>query len=176
MACRMRNWKDIPQLTSMAEIMKIRRLVSIVLLFSFVVVQLVYAVDGSKAMYVGGTVSTIKEKSDGKISAADEKHFTFSQKANSLQIPYDRVNGIEYGQKAGRRVGVAIMISPIALLSKKRKHYLTINYTDDKDKQQAVVFELGKDIVRVTLSSLEARTGQKIEYQDDEARNSAKGN
>jgi hypothetical protein len=47
---------------------------------------------------------------------------------------------------------------------------------DENDKQQAAVFELGKDVVRVTLASLEARSGQKIEYQDEEARKSSKGN
>ena len=41
---------------------------------------------------------------------------------------------------------------------------------DGNDKQQAAVFELGKDVVRVTLATLEARTGRKIEYEDDEAR------
>ena len=73
-------------------------------------------------------------------------------------------------------IGVAIVVSPIALFSKKRKHFLTVNYTDDKDKQQALVFELGKDIVRTTLASLEARSGKKVEYQDEEARKSGKGN
>ena len=38
------------------------------------------------------------------------------------------------------------------------------------------MFELGKDIVRTTLASLEARTGKKIDYQDEEARKSSKGN
>jgi hypothetical protein len=32
------------------------------------------------------------------------------------------------------------------------------------------VFELGKAIVRTTLASLEARTGMKMAYQDEEAR------
>jgi hypothetical protein len=47
---------------------------------------------------------------------------------------------------------------------------------DENEKQQAAVFELGKDIVRTTLASLEARTGRKIEYQDEEARKSGRGN
>jgi hypothetical protein len=37
------------------------------------------------------------------------------------------------------------------------------------------VLELGKDIVRVTLAALEARSGHKIEYQDEEARKSGSG-
>jgi len=132
-----------------------------------------------KTMYVGGTLNTIPERTEGTSSTTGEKHFVFdysiNKAAKNLSIPYDKINGIEYGQKAGRRVGVAIAATPLALLSKKRKHYLTINFTDENDKQQAAVFELGKDAVRVTLSVVESRSGRKIEYQDDEARKGAKG-
>jgi hypothetical protein len=137
----------------------------------------IWAGIGSKStVYVGGTMTSIKQATEGKSSTDDEKFFKFSYKKGNLQIPYERVDSLEYGQKAGRRVGVAIMVTPLALLSKKRKHFLTLNYTDENEKQQALVFELGKDIVRVTLASLEARTGRKVEYQDEEARKSGKGN
>jgi hypothetical protein len=133
-------------------------------------------VGSKKTQYVGGTIASIKAGSEGKSSTADDKVFVFEYKKERLTIPYSKINGVEYGQKAGRRVGVAILVTPLALFSKKRKHYLTVNFTDEADKQQAAVFELGKDVVRVTLASLEARTGQKIEYQDEEARKSSKGN
>lgn len=136
-----------------------------------------YAGVGSKnTMYVGGTINSIKAGAEGKSSTADDNVFVFEYKKQKLNIPYTKINGLEYGQKAGRRVGVAILVTPLALFSKKRKHYLTVNFLDEADKQQAAVFELGKDVVRVTLASLEARSGQKIEYQDEEARKSSKGN
>jgi hypothetical protein len=135
-------------------------------------VPLVAKVSSKDTTYVGGTVSSIKEHTEGKSSTADEKVFTFEYQHGRLNIPYERINALEYGQKAGRRIGVAIAVSPIALLSKKRKHFLTVSYMDENEKQQAAVFELGKDIVRTTLASLEARTGRKIEYQDEEARKS----
>jgi predicted TIM-barrel enzyme len=132
---------------------------------------------GSKAtMYVGGTVTSIRQLTEGTSSTNDEKVFVFTYKGGALSIPYDQVNVLEYGQKAGRRLGLAIVLSPIALLSKKRKHFLTINYVDTDQKQQAAVFEVGKDVVRVTLAALEARTGKKIDYQDEEARKSGRGN
>jgi hypothetical protein len=60
---------------------------------------------------------------------------------------------LEYGQKAGRRVGAAIgysiLLGPIGLLtlfSKKRNHFLTIGYKGADDKDQVAVIELGKDI------------------------------
>jgi hypothetical protein len=135
---------------------------------------------GSKTtMYVGGTLN-IKGMTEGQSSTADAKAFIFQYKNGkekiAINIPYDKVNALEYGQKAGRRLGLAIVVTPLALFSKKRKHFLTVNYLDDSEKQQAAVFEIGKDIVRVTLASLEARTGRKVEYQDEEARKSGKGN
>ena len=60
------------------------------------------------------------------------------------------------------------------MFSKKRKHFLTIGYKDADGKDQVAVLELGKDIVRTTLPIVETRSGKKIEYQDDDARKSAK--
>ncbi len=37
-------------------------------------------------------------------------------------------------------------------------------------KPQGVVLELGKDTVRVALSTFEARTGRKVEYESEEAK------
>lgn len=153
-----------------------KRTLCILLGSLFFLEPVAWAVGSKNTEYVGGTVTSIKEKTEGKSSTADGKVFVFQHKGGSLSIPYDRVNSLEYGQKAGRRVGVAIAVSPLALFSKKRKHFLTINWQDDEGNQQAAVFELGKDVIRVTLSTLEARTGRQMEYQDEEARKSSKGN
>ena len=69
----------------------------------------------------------------------------------------------------------AVLISPLFLLSKKRQHFLTVGYSDDENRQQAMIFKVGKDDIRATLVSLEARTGRRIEYQDAEARKAGKG-
>jgi hypothetical protein len=128
-----------------------------------------------KTAYVGGTENQIKEGTEGKSSAKDDKIFLFDYKHGALKIPYDQVDDLEYGQKAGRRLGVAIMVTPLALFSKKRKHYLTIGWKDEQDKQHAAVLELGKSVIRTTIATLEARTGKKVDYQDDEARKSGMG-
>lgn len=128
------------------------------------------AVDSDKAVYVGGTIAALQEKAEGRISTASDTELNFNAgKKGSVVIPYAGVTSLEYGQKAGRRVGVAIMISPLALFSKKRNHYLTISFDDAAGKEQAAVFELGKDIVRTTLKILEVRTGKELILQDKEA-------
>jgi hypothetical protein len=128
-----------------------------------------------KTAYIGGTENQIKDGAEGQSSAKDDKNFVFEYKGGKLAIPYDQVNDLEYGQKAGRRLGLALTISPWLLLSHKRKHFLTVGWKDEQDKQHAAVFELGKSIIRTTIATLEARTGKKVEYQDDEARKSGLG-
>jgi len=132
-------------------------------------------VKGNQTAYVGGTVSSLTAPAKGELVLADEKVLVFDSDNGKLSVPYDRVNSLEYGQKAGRRLGLAIAVTPLALFSKKRRHFLTMGYQDENDKQQAAVFEMGKNTVRVTLATLEARTGRKIEYQDEEARKSGLG-
>jgi hypothetical protein len=153
------------------------KIVVMALIVCFLLESAAWAGLGSdKAMYVGGTVAELKEGTQGAMSAKDENVFVFTHDGQRFTVPYDRINDLEYGQKAGRRLGVAIALTWMALFSKKRKHFLTVGYKDANDKQQAAVFELGKNIVRVTLASMEARTGQKIDFEDEEARKSGRGN
>ena len=93
----------------------------------------------------------------------------------SWRVPYDKINLVEYGQKVDRRYIAAVIISPLFLLAKKRQHFLTVGYTDEDNRQQAMIFKVNKDDIRIMLVSLEARTGRKVEFQDDDARKSGKG-
>ena len=68
-----------------------------------------------------------------------------------------------------------MLISPLFLLAKKRSHFVTIGFTGDDGQHQAIVLEVGKGDVRQLLVSLEAKSGRRVEYQDDEARKAGKG-
>jgi hypothetical protein len=129
------------------------------------------AVGKNKAKYLGGTINSVAVKAEGLITTTDSSKFVFvAEKSGGLiEVPYKRVVELEYGQKSGRRVAEAILLSPLFLFSKKRAHFLTITYKDPKGTEQAVIFELGKDIIRTTLTILETRTGRKVTYQDEEA-------
>ncbi len=135
----------------------------------------VAAVRGKAAKYVGGTISLIKENTDGKFDFGDRSATFAAKGGTTLAIAYERITSLEYGQKAGRRVGMAIAISPLFLFSKKRRHFLTLGFQDDSGKQQGAVFELSKGIVRETLSLLETKSGKKVEYESEEARKHAEG-
>lgn len=153
-----------------------KRIASLLILTLLLPVLAHAGLGSKKTKYIGGTITALKEGVEGESSAKDEKEFIFEHKGGRFTIPFDRITELEYGQKAGRRVAVAILVTPLALFSKKRKHFLTITYKDANDKEQVGVFEFGKDVIRVNLASLQARTGKEIQYQDEEARKSAKGN
>lgn len=129
----------------------------------------------SRAEYVGGTAATMSSGVTGSLEITDAHYLAFYSKKAQLRIPYTRIETLEYGQKVDRRLLLAIAISPVFLLSKKRKHFLTIGYTDDDGNHQALVFRVDKNDIRATLAGLEARTGLEIKYQDEEARKAGHG-
>jgi len=114
-------------------------------------------------------------KTDGILRLTGEEALVFRTRKVTVRVPYEKINLLEYGQNASRRYAMAILISPMLLLSKSRRHFVTVGYTDEDGKQQALVFQLHKDNVRTVLASLEAKTGRRVEYQDNEARRSGKG-
>ncbi len=130
---------------------------------------------GGHAQYVGGTVAGLSGKTSGLIQTTSSTTMLFAAKAVTVRVPYGDISNIEYGQRVERRYLEAILISPLMLLSKKRAHFLTVGYTDAQGLQQAMVFQVNKGDVRSVLVSLEARTGRKVEFQDEEARKAGKG-
>lgn len=132
------------------------------------------AASGQKVEYVGGTIPNL-EKSAAWIDLARDTDLALETRAGRFEVPFSSINTIEYGQKVNRRYVAAVVISPLLLLSKKRQHFLTLGYTDEAGRQQAVVLRVGKGEIRALLVSLEAKTGRKVEYQDAEARKAGKG-
>jgi hypothetical protein len=130
---------------------------------------------GSHGQYVGGTLGQLQSGSGVRVDMSDERYLAlYAHKAN-IRVAYQQVNLLEYGQKVDRRYIVAALVSPLFLLAKKKDHYLTVGYSDDRGMQQAVVLRIEKGSIRPTLVSLEARTGLKVQFQDDDARRSGKG-
>lgn len=131
--------------------------------------------NGSRVLYVGGTVAGVSTKSNAHLELSQEETLTVTFRERSIHVPYKDVNTLEYGMRVSRRYMEAVLISPIFLVAKRRTHFLTIGYTDANGKQQALVLQVGKDEIRPLLVSLEAKTGRTVEYQDEEARKAGKG-
>jgi hypothetical protein len=124
---------------------------------------------------MGGTIQDVPEATEGQLDTSDAEDLIFQSNAGGFEIPYKSITSLEYGQKAGRRLGVALVITVWALFSKKRKHFLTIGYNDETGRPQGVVLEIGKKHVKKTLVIVEVRSGQEVEYESDEARKHVHG-
>lgn len=147
-----------------------KRMAALVLLFVMVCPS-VWAVGKDKAKFMGGTVASVPEKAEGRIDVTDASNMIFrAEKGGTVQVPWQKVQAIEYGQRVSRRWKTAIFLTPWAVFSKGRKHMVTVTYKDEADADQAAVFEFGKDVYRTALAALKAKSGQSIACQDEEAR------
>jgi hypothetical protein len=167
----------------------VKRLIASALIVVLVSPSVALAVDKDKAAYYGGSSPVFfgaKDPVEGMLNTVDPDALILTVhkkpfEGHELRIPYKQIMDLEYGQKAGRRVGATIgytmLLGPLGLLtlfSKKRNHYLTISWMEG-DKEQVAVLELGKDIVRATLPIVKTKSGKVITYQDEEAKKQAGG-
>ncbi|HTS60714.1 MAG TPA: hypothetical protein VMH28_01750 [Candidatus Acidoferrales bacterium] len=137
--------------------------------------SLTAAAPGVKVQVIGGTLSALPAKTVVHLDLTGAESLSLQSGPSHLAIPYQRINTLEYGQNVSRRYAEAILISPVFLLAKSHKHFVTLGYVDPEGKQQAIVFRVDKGDIRSVLTSLEARTGRRVEFQDQEARKAGKG-
>lgn len=130
---------------------------------------------GVRVQVVGGTVAELPAKTSLRLVLTGTESLIFHGEKMELSIGRNKINTLEYGQNVSRRYAAAILISPVLLLSKSRRHFVTVGYVDSEGNQQALVFQVGKGDIRAVLAALEARSGRRIEYQDNEARKAGKG-
>lgn len=131
---------------------------------------------GGRVEYVGGTVADLAAGPSGRLITTGDTHLVFQSRKVLYVVPWHSINTLEYGQKVGRRYAMAVFVSPLLVLSKARRHYLTVGFVDDTGAQQVLVFRVDKNDIRALLVSLEAKANLVVEYQDDEARRAGKGN
>ena len=85
-------------------------------------------------------------------------------KATYLAVPYDSVTKIVYERAAHRRYKAGLLLSPWLLLTKGKKHWLTIEYEGVAAYPAGYgSAQLDKDNYRRILTALGAATGLEIE-------------
>ena len=113
-----------------------------------------------RATYVGGTLHEIAEGSAGTVAFPDKERMVFLLGGSRFAVvPFRGVSSIEYGLTDHIR----------GIVFKKKSHYLSLTYKDAAGETQGMVLELSGDEFRPVLTMLEARTGQKVQYQDEKA-------
>ena len=108
---------------------------------------------------VKGTLFLNSEKKS--IEFLDEKG------ASVISIQYDSVKSILYEKSSTPRYAEAVIISPLFLLSRSKKHYLTVQYTDAAGVGEFVIFHLDKGNAREAIAKTEAETGKRVERAEE---------
>jgi len=147
----------------------------VLLIFAVVGFAAAPAESGVKVELIGGTLPGMSPKTKVRLNITGPNAAVLQIGKTELQVPYSKINTLEYGLNVSRRYAAAILISPMLLISKSRKHFVTLGYSDADGNQQALIFRVDKGDIRALLASLEARTGRRVEYQDEAARKAGKG-
>ncbi len=132
-------------------------------------VTVAVAVRGNAVAFLGGT-APLPAHACGTFHLGSTA-LTFKGKncLCGLRIPLSAIRSIRYGEKSGRRVGLAIGISPAFLLSHKRRHFLTLFYVDQAGRSEGALFEVSKGQVHSLLKALSAATHLAVKFETKEA-------
>jgi len=127
---------------------------------------------GVPVEFIGGTLPGLAPHSSARLYLPAPDALVLQCGRTELTIPYQKIVTVKYGQDAEHASVGAILIAPTRLLSKLRKHFVTISYTDADGQPQALVIRVEKGDIHTVLAVLEARSGRPVEYQDPDARKS----
>ncbi len=123
--------------------------------------------NGYKVTYDGGSITNAKSGSDMKLFIDPNQVRLVRDKGEVVTIPAAAVTEISYGQDVHRRVGAAIGLAVVSLgigalmaLTKSKKHYVGLTWTDG-DKKGGFAMQCDKNEYRGVLAGLEGVTGKK---------------
>lgn len=89
--------------------------------------------------------------------------FLDSKGTPAFAVNYDAIQGMQYEKTAQPRYVVAVLISPVFLLTHAKKHYLTIEYKDQSGEARSVIIRLNKQNARKTMETARTQTGKSVE-------------
>jgi hypothetical protein len=113
--------------------------------------------DKKKGRAVGGSIAF-----DGS-----RVQFVNAKGAPELSVPVSSVKEVLYERTATPRYTEAVLLSPLFVFSKSKKHYLTIQYADANGGSQYAIVRLDKSNFREALAAAEATTGKKVDRSEE---------
>jgi hypothetical protein len=125
-----------------------------------------------KVKYDGGSLTEAKSGTDMRLIIEANQIRLVKDKNDVVTIPAAAVTEISYGQDVHRRVGAAIGLAVVSLgigalmaLTKSKKHFVGLTWTDG-DKKGGFAMQCDKNDYRGVLAGLEGITGKKAVDSD----------
>lgn len=125
-----------------------------------------------KVTYDGGSLTNAKTGSGMKLFIESNQIRLVKDTTDMVVIPASSVTEISYGQDVHRRVGAAIGLAVVSFgigalmaLTKSKKHYVGLTWTDG-EKKGGFAMQCDKNEYRGVLAGLEGVTGKKAVNSD----------
>lgn len=134
-----------------------RAMLVALLIVSLAVPALASSVEGSDVMYLGGSVSDVKEGTVGRLDLTAAPALVFEHGDNRVAIPYASIQRFQYSQRLARRLGVAATIAVVLVKHRQRRHVIELYFQDSNGVSQVAMFELSKDRAAPVVAVLNAR-------------------
>jgi hypothetical protein len=87
--------------------------------------------------------------------------------APAFSINYDAVHAMQHEKTSQPRYVAAVAISPAFLLTRSKKHYLTIEYNDPAGEAHSVIVRLNKKHARAAVATATAQTSKSMEQIEE---------
>jgi hypothetical protein len=87
--------------------------------------------------------------------------------APAFSINYDAIHAMQYERAGQPRYVAAVLISPVFLLARSKKHYLTIEYNDKSGEARSVIVRLNKKNAREAVRTATAQTSKSVEQIEE---------
>jgi hypothetical protein len=87
--------------------------------------------------------------------------------APAFSINYHAIHAMQYETSGHPRYVAAVLISPVFLLTRSKKHYLTIEYNDQSGEARSVIVRLNKKNAREAVATASAQTSKSVEQIDE---------
>ena len=127
------------------------------LTLSMAIPALASEVEGTHVMYIGGTVSNVKEGTVGRLDTTVNQALVFEQGDTRVEIPYASIQRFQYTQKLAHRMGVAATIAVVMVKQRQRRHIIELYFRDATGVNQVALFELSKERAGLVVAVLNAR-------------------
>ncbi len=120
-----------------------------------------------KVRYRGGTVETKVKPDDwgNKLAISSEQILLALKDGQKIEIAPKQVTKISYGKDDARDAKRMVSITAY-LFTKKRRHYITVEYLSPEGKPGAMVLQAKGDAYRTILTTLKTITGKEVETEE----------
>src|SRR5258708_6207784 len=86
---------------------------------------------------------------------------------HAFSINCDAIHAVQYERTGQPRYVAAVLISPAFLLTRSKKHYLTIEYNDPSGEAHSVIVRLNKKNARKAVATATAQTNKSVEQIEE---------